>query len=104
MTVAEPTPEIRNVVATVKGVAPLSWGRYYQDDDGLERGDKESPGEYEERTWMHRFHTNGNGTVVIPGMAFKRCLDNVVRFLGQKIKGRGSSTWTKHFVSGCAGD
>lgn len=62
--------------------------------------DKESKADYEERTWRERCHYENDGQILIPPMQFKNCLANAGPMLSMKIPGRGTATYTKHFVSG----
>lgn len=61
---------------------------------------KETPDAYEKRTWRNKVHTNGEGLVVIPGMAFKKCIQEAAKYLSIQIPGKGKSTYTKHFKAG----
>lgn len=61
--------------------------------------DNETHEEHEWRTWREKAHTNGNSTAVIPGMMFKKALENAGARLG-KIPGAGNATYTKHFLGG----
>ena len=47
-----------------------------------------------------RCHTNGKGTVIIPGIQFKKSLEGAAKLLKKKIPGKGASTWTQHVISG----
>lgn len=77
---------------------------------------------YELRTWVYKAHVSGGFEesatdfkirddwkslqVVIPGIAFKRSLDEVAKYMGRQVPGKGKATYTKHFESGvqCHGD
>jgi hypothetical protein len=83
-------------VARLRGIAPYSQSRYH-DTPALE---KEGKDVYEMRTWMNRLHSTEDGFVFIPPMSFKKSLETSARFLGMQIKGRGKSTYTKHFKAG----
>jgi hypothetical protein len=61
---------------------------------------KEGHDAYEERTWRERCHYLSDGTIFIPNEHFKNCISDIARYLGEKIKGKGQATWTKHFLSG----
>lgn len=61
---------------------------------------KESAGEYEERTWRERMHTDPQGQVVLNPLSIKNCLRDAAKYLGESIPGKGKSTYTKHFKSG----
>lgn len=61
---------------------------------------KEAPAAFELRTWREKAHANENGEIFIPPMALKINLEEAAKYLGMKIKGKGKSTYTKHFESG----
>lgn len=85
-------------IATVKleSVSPYSQSKHYK----TPKKDKESAADYEARTWRDRLHTDKDGFVVIPPMAFKNCLSEAAKYLKRQIPGAGKSTYTKHFESG----
>jgi len=84
--------------ATVKisSVSPMSQSRPHN----TPKKDKEAPDDYERRTWRERCHANPDGSLFTPPMAFKLALAGVAKFLGTQIKGRGKSTYTKHYEAG----
>jgi hypothetical protein len=61
---------------------------------------KETPDDYEKRTWRERAHANEHGELFIPPMAFKNCLSSTAKFMGMQIRGQGKATYTKHFEAG----
>ena len=83
-------------VCTMEGISPLSFSRHYV----VPKLPKESPADFEERTWRERVHADEDGMMFIPPMAFKLCLAEAARFLGMKIPGRRNATYTKHFEAG----
>ncbi len=87
---------MKTAMVKIKGISSYSQSRYH----GTPKKDKESPEEYEKRTWCERLHVNEDGLVFVPQMALKLCLEDAARYLGLKIKGRGNATWTKHFEAG----
>lgn len=87
---------MKTYTATLKGNSPYSQSRHYVVPD-LE---KEQPGDKDRRTWRERMHTDATGEVFIPPMAFKNCLSEAAKFLSMQIKGKGKSTYTKHFEAG----
>lgn len=87
---------MKTVVATLESISPYSQSRHYE----TEKLPKESPADYEDRTWRDRLHVNDEGLVFIPPMAFKNCLSEVAKFLSKQIPGKGKSTYTKHFEAG----
>lgn len=89
---------MRTAVATLKSLSPYSQSRYYQ----TEKLPREIARDYEARTWRDRMHSmpEPDGRVFIPPMAFKNCLSEIAKFLGEQIPGKGKSTYTKHFEAG----
>jgi len=83
----------------LKSVSPLQFSRYYGVDEAPKK-EKESPDDYERRTWRHRAHYDKDGKVFIPPMMFKKSLEEAAKFLSLKIPGKGQATWTKHFLAG----
>lgn len=82
--------------AVIESVSPYSQSRMH----GAPHAEKESAQAYENRTWREKCHANEAGYIIIPPMQFKNSLAEAAEFLGMKIKGRGQSTWSKHFRAG----
>lgn len=61
---------------------------------------KELADDYERRTWKSRLHTDEDGVIYIPGMAFANCVKEAAKFLSIQVPGKGKATWTKHFDAG----
>lgn len=87
---------MKTATVTLKSLTPYSQSRLH-DTPKLE---KEAPDDYEVRTWRERCHANEDGVVYIPPMALKSSVAEAATFLGQKIPGRGKSTYSKHFLAG----
>jgi hypothetical protein len=87
---------MKKVVATLEGVSPYGQSRHYD----TEKLPKESAKDYEKRTWKGRCHTDEDGNVFIPPMAFKNCLAECAKYLSIQIPGKGKATYTKHFEAG----
>lgn len=87
---------MKTCVATLQSVSPYSSSRPHV----TEKLEKETPGDFEKRTWREKLHVNDDGVVFIPGMSFKMALDKAASFLGLKIPGRRNATYTKHFLAG----
>lgn len=87
---------MRTAIATLKSISPYSQSRAHFTPE-LE---KESKDDYERRTWRERLHVTADGRVYIPPMSFKNCLSEIAKYLGMQIKGKGKSTYTKHFEAG----
>jgi len=83
-------------IATLESISPIQFSRMYS----VEKHDKEQFADYEIRTWRERAHYDEKGMMFIPPMCFKKSLDTAAAFLSMPIKGRGKSTYTKHFRSG----
>lgn len=63
--------------------------------------DKESPADYDTRTWREKAHYDPKTKrVFIPALQFKFAIAEAARFLSEKIPGKGQEKWTKHFQSG----
>lgn len=75
-----------------------SQSRPYQ----VEKKPRETPGDYEKRTWRERMHLSEKnpGYIVIPAMQFKNSLAECAKYMSQQIPGKGKATYTKHFEAG----
>jgi hypothetical protein len=62
--------------------------------------DRESHEDFDIRTWREKCTVNKDGQVCIPAMAFKQCVDTTAYKLGEKVPGRGRSTYKNFFASG----
>lgn len=85
------------VTVELESVSPYSSSRMHD----APKLDKERHDEYDQRTWREKLSTDDAGNVVIPAMAFKQALDRCAKVLGLQVPGKGKSTFTKHFMSGC---
>jgi hypothetical protein len=84
------------VTCKLVGVSPLGFSAPVKSvKEKNEKHDK-----FEERTWRERMHTDADGYVYMLPMALHNCLTDIGQYLGEKIKGKGASTWTKHFKAG----
>tara|TARA_Y100001963_G_C6735746_1_gene426275 strand:+ start:142 stop:732 length:591 start_codon:yes stop_codon:yes gene_type:complete len=75
-----------------------SQSRPYQ----VDKKPRETPADYEKRTWKKRLHlSNKNpGKIVIPSMQFKNSLAECAKYMARQIPGKGKTTYTKHFEAG----
>lgn len=87
----------KTAIATLSGISPYSASRAHE----TPKKEKETSDACEQRTWREKAHYNGAGDVFIPPMAFKMALDSAAKYLSLQIPGKGKSTYTKHFASGC---
>ena len=87
---------MKTATATLRSTAPYSQSKHYT----VDKLNKESPRDYEARTWRERMHVTDDGHVLIPPMAFKNCLAEAAKYLSIQIPGKGKSTYTKHFEAG----
>jgi hypothetical protein len=87
--------------ATVKltSASPYSQSRLFTKHE-VKPLEKESASDYDIRNWRHHQHSDKDGNVYIPPMALKNALMECAQYLGEKIAGKGQSTWTKHFTAG----
>lgn len=83
----------------IRGVAPISFSRMI-DDEIVPKMEGECAEDYDRRVWREKCHTDANGMVFVPGMAFKFSLDYTAKQLGLKIDGRGRKTWIDLFKTG----
>lgn len=86
-------------IATLESASPYSQSRSYSYE--IAKEPRETPDAYEGRTWRNKCHTMPDGKVFIPPMAFKMAVDRAATMLGRQIPGKGKSTYTKFFLSGC---
>ena len=82
--------------ATLENLTPYSQSRFH--DTPLLN--KEAKNDYEARTWRERVHSDENGLIFIPPMAFKNAMSDIAKFLSMQIPGKGKATYTKHFEAG----
>lgn len=87
--------EVHTATVTLEGVSPYSQSRFHE----APKKDKESPDEYEKRTWKERVHRDADGIPFMPPMSLKITLEQAARYLG-KIPGMGASTYKLRFLSG----
>ena len=87
---------MRKVTVLLESISPYGQSKFIQEP----KLDKESPDDYEKRTWRERCHYDDEGHVFIPPISFKNCLQEAAKFLGQQIPGRGKERYTKHFEAG----
>jgi hypothetical protein len=87
---------MRIAIVELEGVAPYSQSKHHTEP----RKEKEGDDDYAKRTWRSHLHTDKAGNVFIPPTAFKNCLSEAAKYLGIQIKGKGKSTYTKHFEAG----
>lgn len=87
---------MKTAVVTLRSLAPYNQSRqHFAPKDG-----KETPGDYEERTWREKGHYDDSGMAFIPPMAFKNAIFMAAKMLDLSIPGRGKNKYTKHFLAG----
>lgn len=84
------------IFADVESMSEMVQSRFH----GTPKLPKEAPDDYEERTWREKAHVNSDGHVLIPPGAWKNCLTSAAQYLGIRIPGKGTSTYTKNFAAG----
>ena len=85
---------MKQYIAHLQSITPYSQGRNHNTPR-----ERESDDAYAERTALQRMHTS-MGKIVIPPMAFHLCLQETASYIKMKIKGQGTSTYTKNFIRG----
>jgi hypothetical protein len=78
--------------------SPIAFGRYYTPE--VPKLDRESSADYETRTWRERAHTDKDGNVYVPALAFKNSLLAAAKYNGKTIAGQGKKTYAAKFASG----
>lgn len=87
---------MKKAIVTLKSASTYGQSRHVQEP----AKNKESPDDFEKRTWRERCHVNDNGNVYIPGIQFAQSLREAAKYLNMQVKGKGKSTYTKNFESG----
>lgn len=87
---------MKTAIAKLKSASPYSQSRFH----GIEKEPKETNDAYDLRTWRDKAHSDSEGQIFIPPMAFKRSLDEAAKRNGKQVPGKGKERYTKHFVSG----
>ncbi len=87
---------MKTALVTLESAAPYNHRKNIE----IEKLPKESSDELEQRTWRDYLHTNDEGNIVIPPIAFKKCLESCAKFESVKIAGKGQATYSKHFKAG----
>jgi len=78
--------------------SPIAFGKFYS--QSVPKLDRESANDYEQRTWKERAHTDNDGNVYIPALAFKNALLAAAKYSGKTIPGGGKKTYSAKFASG----
>lgn len=89
---------VRDVTVEVQGITPYSQSAH----PGEDKEKSETWEDFEDRVWRKKSHTRPDGSIFIPGSAFKLCLDECVKNMNEKVGGKGNQTWTKIFEMGIA--
>ena len=82
--------------ATLESLTEYCQSRYH----ATEKQNKEGAADYEERTWRNKLHSDENGNVCIPPVAFKFAIDGAAKRLRMQIPGKGKSEYGKHLAGG----
>lgn len=76
--------------------SPYSQSRYH----ALPKLPKEGPDDYERRTWREKAHYDADGMAYVPAMSLKNAVAEAASMMSLRIPGRGTATYTKHFLAG----
>lgn len=87
---------MKTATCRLRGVSPMSQSRIH-DAPMLE---KETWDDYERRTWRNKMHVSAAGSVFIPPMALKMAIVDACQRRGEKVPGRGKTTYKKFFDAG----
>ena len=86
---------MKQYAANLKSLTPYAQGRFHD----LPKLEREQPEAYDRRTYLSRLHVS-MGSIFIPPMAFKKCIEETAQYLRMQIPGQGKSTYTKNFKRG----
>lgn len=67
---------------------------------GIDKDPGESFEAFEQRIWQHRSYYAPDDRILICGHAIKCAMIDACKFLGTRIPGRGTATWTNQFLKG----
>lgn len=87
---------MKSYTIELQGTTPILFGSQYS----VAKQNRESAGEYEERTWRERMHKDDHGNLLLTPLMLKNCLRDAAKYLSEQIPGKGKSTYTKHFKAG----
>lgn len=90
---------MKTATVHLTSAAPYSQSRLFTKTE-VPALEKESPADYGMRNWRHHQHSDKDGNIYIPPMALKNALMECAQYLGEKIPGKGQSTWTRFFTAG----
>ena len=82
---------------TLKSTSAIAFGRKYEFD--IPHLDRETPDDYEKRTWVNRTHFVGDA-VILPPLSIKNALLGAAKYCGKKIPGQRNKTYSAKFASG----
>lgn len=89
---------MKTATATLKSVSPYSQSKGFSPD--MPKPERGKADEYDNKHWREKCHTDNNGVAFIPQMSFKMALDSAAKLMGERIPGKGQSTYTKRFMGG----
>lgn len=91
---------IRLATCVLSSISPYSQGNYFT----TVRTAKMKADEHDATYWRERAHTIKKGPdagkMYIPAQQVKNALLDAAKFIGMKVKGKGQSTYSKHFAAG----
>jgi hypothetical protein len=87
---------MRVATAELESTTPYSQSKAYE----VPKLERETPEEYEIRTWRERCHYDKDGNIFMPNTAFKNALVEATAFTPRKGPTGKNSTWAKNFTAG----
>lgn len=89
---------VRIATATLIGLSPYSQSKAH---DEPKANDKETPADYDKRTWRSKAHVDPDTKqVCIPAMGLKMAIAEAAKRLGLKIPGKRNATYGPRILSG----
>jgi hypothetical protein len=87
---------MRIAVCHLKSISPYSQSRAHL----TERLNRETPDQFEKRTWREKCHYNKDGNILIPPTSYKQALDRAALMISRPVPGKNRQTYSKFFLSG----
>lgn len=87
---------MKTAKVNLESFAPYSQSQKHE----TPKKEKELEDAYAKRTFRQFLHVNSDGFVFIPAMAFNKCIQTAIKFMREKIPGKGTSEYGKHFMGG----
>lgn len=85
-----------DILVKLQSASPFSFGTPAK----TQKDANESDDAHDKRVFRERCYVGPDGKIIIPRSMFKNAVADTAKHMGEKIPGKGSATWTKHFEAG----